>query len=78
MDIISLESFDHRTRLSVRMLFMLALAAFLYAFSAACKQRAHAARDIDLPGGGRAIRRVEFRYGNLPGGGKAQIELWGR
>lgn len=28
MDIISLESFDDRTRLSVRMLFMLALAAF--------------------------------------------------
>lgn len=35
-------------------------------------------RDIDLPGGGRAIRRVEFRYGNLPGGGRAQIELWAR
>ncbi|HVV85526.1 MAG TPA: hypothetical protein VHE35_20845 [Kofleriaceae bacterium] len=33
-------------------------------------------RDIDLPGGARAIRRVEFRYGNLPGGGKAQLELW--
>lgn len=35
-------------------------------------------RDIDLPGGARAIRRVEFRYGNLPGGGKAQLELWAR
>ena len=35
-------------------------------------------RDIDLPGGGRAIRRVEFRYGNLPGGGKSQLELWAR
>ncbi|MBK9034849.1 MAG: hypothetical protein IPL61_26900 [Myxococcales bacterium] len=35
-------------------------------------------RDIDLPGGNRAIRRVEFRYGNLPGGGKAQLELWAR
>ena len=34
-------------------------------------------RVIDLPGGGRVIRRVEFRYGNLPGGGRAQVELWG-
>jgi len=33
-------------------------------------------RDIDLPGGQRVIRRVEFRYGNLPGGGRAQLELW--
>lgn len=35
-------------------------------------------RDIDLPGGARVIRSVELRYGNLPGGGRAQIELWGR
>jgi len=35
-------------------------------------------RVIDLPGGARAIRRVDFRYANLPGGGRAQIELWGR
>lgn len=35
-------------------------------------------RDIDLPGEARFIRRVEFRYGNLPGGGRAQVELWGR
>ena len=34
-------------------------------------------RDIDLPGGNRVIKRVEFRYGNLPGGGRAQLELWG-
>jgi hypothetical protein len=34
-------------------------------------------RVIDLPGGARVIKHVEFRYGNLPGGGKAQIELWG-
>lgn len=34
-------------------------------------------RVIDLPGGARAIRRVELRYGNLPGGGRAQVELWG-
>lgn len=35
-------------------------------------------RVIDLPGGERVIRKVEFRYGNLPGGGRAQIELWAR
>jgi hypothetical protein len=35
-------------------------------------------RDIDLPGGDRAIRRVDFRYGNRAGGGKAQLELWAR
>ncbi len=34
-------------------------------------------RVIDLPGDARVIERVEFRYGNLPGGGKAQLELWG-
>jgi hypothetical protein len=34
-------------------------------------------RVIDLPGNARVIRHVEFRYGNLPGGGRAQIELWG-
>ena len=31
---------------------------------------------IDLPGRDRVIRTVEFRYGNLPGGGRAQAELW--
>jgi hypothetical protein len=31
---------------------------------------------IDLPGGERVIRSVEFRYGNLPGGGRALAELW--
>lgn len=31
---------------------------------------------IDLPGSARIIRSVEFRYGNLPGGGRAQAELW--
>jgi hypothetical protein len=30
---------------------------------------------IDLPGDARVIRSVEFRYGNLPGGGKARLEL---
>ncbi len=31
---------------------------------------------IDLPGSWRTINSVEFRYGNLPGGGRAQAELW--
>ncbi len=35
-------------------------------------------RVIDLPGAARVIRRVEFRYGNLPGGGNARVELWGK
>lgn len=35
-------------------------------------------RVIDLPGAARVIRKVEFRYGNLPGGGRAQVELWAR
>jgi len=35
-------------------------------------------REIDLPGADRIIRSVEFRYGNLPGGGRAVMELWAR
>lgn len=35
-------------------------------------------RIIDLPGRDRRIARVELAYGNLPGGGKARIELYGR
>ncbi|MDB4982556.1 MAG: hypothetical protein JWM82_3308 [Myxococcales bacterium] len=31
---------------------------------------------IDLPGASRTIRDVQFRYGNLPGGGRAKAELW--
>ena len=31
---------------------------------------------IDLPGARRNIRLIEFRYGNLPGGGRAQAEVW--
>ena len=31
---------------------------------------------IDLPGTRRSIQSIEFRYGNLPGGGRAQAELW--
>ena len=34
-------------------------------------------RAIDLPGGARTIRRVDFRYGNL-GARDAKVELWGR
>jgi|1185.fasta_scaffold477726_1 hypothetical protein len=33
---------------------------------------------IDLPGSERVIRDVEFSYGNLPGSGRAEVELWGR
>jgi hypothetical protein len=35
-------------------------------------------RNIDLPGGVRFIKRVDFRYGNLVGGAQAKVELWGR
>jgi hypothetical protein len=33
---------------------------------------------IDLPGNRRVIRRIDFRYSDLPGGGAAEIEVWGR
>ncbi len=36
-----------------------------------------ASREIDLPGGLRHIERIELVSGNLPGGGKAQVEVWG-
>ena len=35
-------------------------------------------RVIDLPGKDRTITKVELAYANLPGGGKARIELYGR
>jgi hypothetical protein len=35
-------------------------------------------RNIDLPGGARFIRRVDFRYGNLVAGAQAKVELWAR
>lgn len=35
-------------------------------------------RVIDFPGGPRIVRKVDFRYRNLRGGGRAQIELWAR
>jgi hypothetical protein len=37
-----------------------------------------ASRQIDLPGSDRYIKNIEVRYGNLPGGGKAVVELYGR
>jgi hypothetical protein len=36
-----------------------------------------ASQVIDLPGGARVIRKVDFRYRNLPGGGNARIVLLG-
>jgi hypothetical protein len=33
---------------------------------------------IDLPGGDRRIRGIEFRYRNLPGGGRARVQVWAR
>lgn len=33
---------------------------------------------IDLPGGARVIRKVTFFYSDLPGHGRARVELWGR
>lgn len=35
-------------------------------------------REIDLPGDVRFIRRVEFKFSNLPGGGRAQVKLFGK
>jgi hypothetical protein len=35
-------------------------------------------RAIDLPGDTRFIKRVEFKYGNIPGGGNARVELFGK
>lgn len=35
-------------------------------------------RVLDLPGNTRFIRRVEFRFGNIPGGGRARVKLFGK
>jgi hypothetical protein len=35
-------------------------------------------RTIDLPGGSRAIQRVDFRYGNVVAGARGKVELWAR
>jgi hypothetical protein len=33
---------------------------------------------IDIPGKVRMIKSVDFAYANLPGGGRAQVEVWAR
>lgn len=33
---------------------------------------------IDLPGSRRVIRSVNFRYTDMAGGGRAQVEVWAR
>ncbi len=35
-------------------------------------------RVIDLPGKDRTIARIDLRYANLPGGGRAKVEVYGR
>jgi hypothetical protein len=35
-------------------------------------------RVIDLPGDKRIIKWIEFRYRNLPGGGKARVQVWAK
>ncbi|CAN5717607.1 hypothetical protein BH11MYX2_BH11MYX2_24910 [soil metagenome] len=31
---------------------------------------------IDFPGDERTLKFIEFKYGNLPGGGKAKVQVW--
>ena len=33
-------------------------------------------RVIDLPGDQRVIKWIELRYRNLPGGGRARVQIW--
>jgi len=35
-------------------------------------------RAIDLPGDDRVIKWIEFRYKNLPGGGRAKVQVWAK
>lgn len=35
-------------------------------------------RQIDLPGNQRAIKRIDFKYSNLPGGGRAKVQVWAK
>jgi len=35
-------------------------------------------RAIDLPGDDRVIKNIEFRYRNLPGGGRAKVQVWAK
>ena len=34
-------------------------------------------RTIDFPGDERTIKQVDLRYRNLPGGGRARVQVWG-
>ncbi|CAN5793597.1 hypothetical protein BH11MYX3_BH11MYX3_35280 [soil metagenome] len=34
-------------------------------------------RQIDFPGDERTIKYIDFKYRNLPGGGRAKVEVWG-
>jgi hypothetical protein len=34
-------------------------------------------RVIDLPGDDRIIQKIDLKYRNLPGGGRARVEIWG-
>ena len=35
-------------------------------------------RVIDLPGDDRVIKFIDFRYRNLPGGGRAKVQVWAK
>jgi hypothetical protein len=35
-------------------------------------------RVIDFPGDERAIRYIDFKYRNLPGGGRAKVQVWAK
>jgi len=35
-------------------------------------------RAIDLPGDRRVIKHIDVKYRNLPGGGRAKIQVWGK
>jgi hypothetical protein len=35
-------------------------------------------RPLDLPNAPRSLNWIEFRYSDLPGGGRARIQVWGR
>lgn len=45
--------------------------------SATFKEGARTA-PVDLPGALRQVKSIDFAYGNLPGGGQAQVQVWGR
>ena len=32
---------------------------------------------LDFPGDERTIKYIDFKYRNLPGGGRAKVEVWG-